>query len=134
MLITWNGTTATNQYLSPPSSHLVLSHPGLADSLLLSEHDEKPYEHYPTGWTQADGRSLLGAIVLKGDNWLKDSWECNFLVLAPQLDLFNQLLSRQQVSGSVTLVDRWIDGMTSTKLVWLPCTLASVVATLPYPT
>jgi hypothetical protein len=119
MLITWNGATATNQYLSPPVSHLVLSHPSLGDQLLLSEHDEKPYEHYPTGWTQADGRSLLGAIRLKGDNWKKDVWECNFLVLVPQLNLFNQLLQAQQDSTPVTLIDRWIDGAIVTKLVWL---------------
>jgi hypothetical protein len=119
MLITFDGSIATNQYLSPPTSHLVLSHPSFVGALLLSEHDERPYEYYPTGWTQVDGRSLLGAIRLKGDNWKKDLWECNFFVKAPQVDLFNQLLQAQQDSTPVTLVDRWIDGVVVTKLVWL---------------
>ena len=117
--ITWNGTQATNQYLSPFTSHLVLGHPSLTDSVLLAEHDENPYQHYPTGWTKSDDRSLLGSLRLKGNNWLKDSWECNFLVLSPQVDLFNQLLGAQQVAGNVTLIDRWIDGTVTTKLVWL---------------
>ena len=120
MFITWNGAQPINQYLSPPASHLVLSHPALPDSLLLAEHDEQPYENYLTGSTQADGRSLLGAIRLRGNNWRKDQWDCNFLVLAAQKDLFELLLSAQESGfSSVSLIDRWIDGVVITKLVWL---------------
>jgi hypothetical protein len=118
-LITWEGSQPANQYLSPPTSHLVLSQSTLPDALLLAEHDNKPYEYYPTGWTTADGRSLRGAIRLKGDNWKKDIWECNFLVKLPQVTLFNQLLQAQQDSIPVTVVDRWIDGIVITKAVWL---------------
>jgi hypothetical protein len=120
MLITWEGSTASNQYLSPLVSHLVLSHPSIADQLLLAEHDEKPYENYRTGQTQGDGRSLLGSIRLKGDNWKKQQWECNFLALAPQVTLFEQLVQAQQDDIlPVTLVDRWIDGTVTTRSVWI---------------
>jgi hypothetical protein len=120
MLITWEGSTASNQYLSPLVSHLVLSHPSINDQLLLAEHDEKPYENYRTGQTQGDGRSLLGSIRLKGDNWKKQQWECNFLVLAPQVALFEQLVQAQQDDIlPVTLIDRWIDGTVTTRSVWI---------------
>jgi hypothetical protein len=120
MFRTWEGTQPTNQYLSPPTSHLILSHPSLADSLLLAQHDEKPYENYRTGQTQADGRSLKGAIRLKGDNWKKGQWECNFHALAPQVGLFEELVQAQQDDAlPVTLIDRWIDGVVVTKSVWI---------------
>lgn len=120
MFITFEGTQATNQYLAPSVSHIILSHPGLTNSLLLAQHDEKPYENYRTGQTQADGRSLLGAIRCKGGNWKKDQWECNFHALAAQAGLFEQLVQAQQDDIlPVTLIDRWIDGVVVTKNVWI---------------
>jgi hypothetical protein len=120
MLITFDGSQATNQYLSPPTSHLILSHPSIVDQLLLAECDEKPYENYRTGQTQGDGRSLLGGIRLKGDNWKKDVWECNFFAVAAQVALFEQLVQAQQDNvATVTLVDRWVTGIVVAKLVWL---------------
>ena len=118
MFVTFDGAAATNQYLSPQTSHLIFSHPSVAHSLLLAEYDEKPYEHYPTGWSQGDGRSLLGSIRLKGDNWKKDVWECNFHTQQAQVDLFNQLLQAQQDTSPVTLADYW-NGALVPKLVWL---------------
>ncbi len=119
-LITWEGTTATNPYLSPQTSHLQLSHPALADGLILAQSDNQPYQNYRTGQTRADGRSLRGAIRLKGDNWKKDQWECNFLALAPQVALFEDLVAAQQADIlHVALIDRWIDGVTATKNVWI---------------
>jgi hypothetical protein len=120
MLVTWEGSTATNQYLLPPTSHLVLSHPSLVDALLLAQYDDKPYENYRTGQTQGDGRSLLGAIRMKGDNWTKNQWECNFVALAPQVTLFEQLVQAQQDDIlPVTLIDRWVAGVAVTKSVWI---------------
>jgi hypothetical protein len=120
MFITFDGTQSTNQYLIPSVSHLILGHPSLADSLLLAQYDEKPYENYRTGQTQADGRSLLGAIRLKGDNWKKDLWECNFHTNLAQVALFEQLVQAQQDNvATVTLIDRWVDGVVATKSVWL---------------
>lgn len=120
MLVTFEGSQSTNLYLSPPASHIILGHPSLANALLLSQHDEKPYEHYPTGWTQADGRSLQGSLRLKGNNWKKDVWECNFHATPPQVDLFAQLLQAQQDDIlPVTLIDRWVDGLVITKSVWM---------------
>jgi hypothetical protein len=120
MLVTFVGTTAINQYLLPPTSHLELGHPSLVDRLLLAENDGKPYENYRIGQTQGDGRSLLGSIRLKGDNWRKNQWECNFLVLPPQVVLFEDLLNAQQDDLlPVTVIDRWIDGVVVTKNVWI---------------
>ncbi len=120
MLITFEGATSTNQYLSPRVSHLVLSHPSLTDQLLLAQFDEKPYENYRTGQTQGDGRSLLGSIRLKGDNWKKDQWECNFLVTPPQVALFEQLVQAQQDDiFPARLVDRWFDGVETIRNSWI---------------
>lgn len=120
MFATWDGTTSTNSYLSPHSSNLELSHPALSNVLILAEHDESPYQYFPAGWKQADGRSLLGAIRLKGGNWLKGVWLCNFLATGEQCDLFDALLSEQQDSNqSVALIDRWVEGVTLNKTVWL---------------
>ncbi len=120
MFFTFDGLTPTNQYLSPQTSHIVLSHPSLTDQLLLAEHDDKPYENYRVGQTRSNGRSLLGSIRLQGDNWKKDQWECNFIAKSAQVVLFEQLLQAQQDSTlSVTLLDRWIDGVVVSKSVWL---------------
>ncbi len=117
--ITWAGTVATDNYFNPNVNHIVLSHPSLADQLILAEHDEKPYEHYPIGWTQADGRSLQGALRLKGDNWKKDQWECNFHAQLPQVTLFNSMLQAQQDDAlSVALADYW-SNTPVVKQVWL---------------
>jgi hypothetical protein len=107
MFVTLDGSTITNQYLN--TSHLLLTHAGAADSLLLAEFSgDKAYENYRVGQTRADGRSLLGSIRLKGDNWKKDQWECGFLANPAQVALFEQLLQLQQDTGSnVLLTDRW---------------------------
>lgn len=117
--VTWEGVQPLNQYLSPPVSHLVLSHPSLVDELILAQFDEKPYEYFPTGWAVADGRSVLGTIRLKGGSWRKDLWQCNFFVKPEQLAFFNGLLSVQQADSlPVVLVDRWLD-VGVTRQVWV---------------
>jgi hypothetical protein len=109
--ITWYGNQSTNSYLSPAVGHLVLGHPSLGDELILAEHDEQPYQYFPTGWQRADGRSLLGAIRVKGGQWRKDVWLGNFLVKPEQLGLFNLLLAAQGADSlPVRLTDRWVDG------------------------
>jgi hypothetical protein len=107
MFVTLDGSVTSNQYLN--TSHLLLTHAGLADSLLLAEFSgDKPHENYRVGQTRADGRSLLGSIRLKGDNWKKDQWDCGFLASTPQVTLFEQLLQLQQNNASnVVLTDRW---------------------------
>jgi hypothetical protein len=119
MFITFDGSTATNQYLSPHASHLILNHSSVVDQLLLAEHEEKPYEHYPIGWTQSDGRSLLGSLRLKGNNWKKDVWESNFHANQAQVDLFNLLLQSQQDSSlPVSIVDYWKSAPV-TRQIWI---------------
>lgn len=120
MLITWEGSTATNPYLSPATSHLELSHPSMSDRLILAEYDNKPYENYRVGQTRSNERSLLGAIRLQGNNWKKNQWECNFLVKSAQTVIFEQLLQAQQDDIlPCSLVDRWFEGMVVTKNVWI---------------
>ena len=120
MLFTWEGNTATNPYLLPATSHLELSHPSLSDRLLLAEYDNQPYQNYRMGQTRSNGRSLLGAIRLQGDNWKKEQWECNFLVKSAQTVLFEQLLQAQQDDIlPCEIIDRWIDGVVVTKNVWI---------------
>ncbi len=120
MIITFEERTATNEYLTPPVSHIQLSHPDLNDSLLLAECDEKPYERNIEGWTQSNGRSLSGLLRLKGNNYRTNFWQCNFLVTALQVDLFNQLLVTQEYSPvRVQFTDRWVNGMDYTTGAWL---------------
>lgn len=118
MFATLDGSVTTNQYLN--TSHLLLTHAGLADILLLAEFGgDKPYENYRVGQTRADGRSLLGSIRLKGDNWKKDQWECGFIANTAQVALFEQLLQLQQdTSNNVVLTDRWTS-TPSIKNVWI---------------
>jgi hypothetical protein len=117
--VTWEGVVPFNQYLLPPVSHLVLSHPSQTDGLILAQFDERPYEHFPTGWQTADGRSVLGSIRLKGGDWRKDLWQCNFFVQAEQLAYFNAFLLAQQASSApVSVLDRWLD-VPITRNVWM---------------
>jgi hypothetical protein len=117
--ITWQGTESANLYISPHTSHLILGHPSLTDQLILAEHDDKPYEYFPTGWQQADGRSALGAIRLRNGDWRKDVWQCNFLVQPEQVEFFNSLLNAQQSDVlPVTIDDRFLDAVT-TRQVWI---------------
>jgi hypothetical protein len=117
--ITFEGTASTNQYLSPLSNHILLTHPDVTDSLILCEHDDKPYESYPTGWAVGDGRSLLGSIRVRGSNWLKNVWEFNFICTPAQATLFNSLLDAQQDTvNTVELVDNW-QSTPITKDVWI---------------
>lgn len=118
-LVTFNGTTATNQYLSPTTSHIELGHPSLVNKLILAEHEDKPYDNYRIGQTVADDRSLKGAIRLKGNNYRKGQWQCNFMAIATQVALFEELLQAQQDDIlPVNLIDRWTDTVI-TKDVWI---------------
>ena len=119
MFNSFEGLLTANQYLTSGTSHLVLSHASFVDTLVLAEHDSTPYEYYPTGWTIANGRSLLGGIRLNGNNWTKDRWECNFHVTKSQYTLFNQLLQLQQTSTAVILNDYWDGNVPVTKNVWI---------------
>ncbi|MGL4617882.1 MAG: hypothetical protein ACRCZS_02310 [Chroococcidiopsis sp.] len=119
-VVTFSGTTTTNQYLSPLTSHIELGHPSLVNKLILAECDDKPYENYRIGQTIADGRSLKGTIRLKGNNYKKEQWQCNFMAIAPQVALFEELLQAQQDDIlPVNLIDRWVDGVVVTKNVWI---------------
>ena len=120
MLLTFDGSISTNPFTAPQTSHLELSHPSIVDRLLLAEHIDRPYENYRVGQTRSDGRSLLGAIRTQGNNYLKEQWECNFLIGSSQLQLFEQLLSAQQSDLlPCALVDRWIGGAIKTASIWI---------------
>ena len=120
MLLTFDGSTATNPFVFPQTSHVELSHPAIADQLLLAEHTDRPYENYRTGQTRSDGRSLLGAMRLRGNSYIKEQWECNFLVVGSQVGLFEQLVAAQQADLlPCSIVDRWIDGRVKTSSVWI---------------
>ena len=120
MLLTFDGSIATNPFLSPQTSHIELSHPSIVDRLLLAEHLDRPYENYRVGQTRSDGRSLLGAVRLDGNNYLKEQWEGNFLVGSSQLQLFEQLLAAQQSDLlPCNIVDRWNGTTAKTANIWI---------------
>jgi hypothetical protein len=119
LIITFDGAIATNQqYINSKTSHLILSHTAVADSLLLSEYDDRPYEYYSSGWTKSAGRSQLGAIRLNGNNWKKDVWECNFHATQAQADLFDLLLQAQQNSTPIIITDHWKTTLV-TRQIWV---------------
>lgn len=120
MYSTWDGNTPTIPYNSQIEKYLVLSHPDLADGLVLSHFDQSPYDRTIMGFAIADSRSLVGSIKVQGGTYKKILISGNFLVRPPQLDLFNQLLEVQKQSLSpIEMVDYFITPTGEILNVWL---------------
>jgi hypothetical protein len=115
--ITFRGSYPTNP-LSSIDYHLLLAHPAVVDTLILREHQDKPYARLRSGWPVSGERSLTGALTINGNiNKLAQEFDCNFLVRRPQWQLFDRFLAAQQ-DAPCTLLDRF-NGETDSLLVWL---------------
>jgi hypothetical protein len=118
--VTFRGTTPTLE-LTATDWHLQLTHPSIADTLVLTAfpRDGEPYRRSIEGWARSDGRSLSDGIRITGGQAnLTQAWDCSFLVKRPQFELFNQLLQAQQGVTPVTILDRFA-GETDNALCWL---------------
>jgi hypothetical protein len=107
--VTFDGSYPTNP-LTANDSHLILSNTNVTDSLVLAEFQDPAaaYQPYREGWLQVAGRSVQGAIKLKGANYTPRPrrWGLNLLANSAQVALFEQLLANQP-AHSTTMIDSW---------------------------
>jgi len=116
MFVSFRGSTLIYPYPLNQAAAL-LSHPSIADTLVLAQFDSDPYKRALEGFAQSDGRSLTGSLKIKGGSYAPVSeWNFNLLIKPPQLVLFESLLNLQK-QGPITLQDSFTMGDTST--VWL---------------
>jgi len=116
MFVSFRGSTLIYPYPLNQAAAL-LSHPSIADTLVLAQFDSDPYKRALEGFAQSDGRSLTGGLKIKGGSYAPVSeWNFNLLIKPPQLVLFESLLNLQK-QGPITLQDSFTMGDTST--VWL---------------
>jgi hypothetical protein len=106
--ITWDGTYPSNP-LGANDSHIILGHSTLADVVVLSEFQnlDTAYQVWRDDHDRPDGRSLAGAIRVKGVNYQPPwHWAFNLLANDAQLALFESILEAAP-TGQATLVDSW---------------------------
>jgi hypothetical protein len=100
----FGGSTSTNLNTE---SYLLVSCPTVPDTLVLCEFGDgsEPYQGFATGFDGSDGRSLLGAIRTKGNNYpIKQRLELSFLATSEMLVAFEAILEAQR-QGQVAVVD-----------------------------
>jgi hypothetical protein len=105
VLITRNGSGLL------PDSYLILSNAAVTDQLVLSEFVDSAnaYQSERDEYVQADGRSLVGAVRVKGKFLIANKprrWRCNLLASTAQVALFETLLNFQPGNTSY-LLDHW---------------------------
>lgn len=106
MFVTYEGAFATNPLAGGSTLYLLLAAVGVADTLVLSEFVDNPYELRKEGFDRSDGRSLTGSLRIKGNNFVVTRrWDCNFVINQAQLDLFDQILTAQKAEQPVTISD-----------------------------
>lgn len=104
--VAYEGTFASNPLAGGSTLYLLLASAGVADTLVLSEFLDAPYEVRKEGFDRSDGRSLTGSLRIKGSNYpTTRRWDCNYVVNQAQLDLFEQILSAQKAEQPVTISD-----------------------------
>lgn len=117
MFLTNDGAFAVNPLTI--ESHVSLTCTGITDILLLSEFvGDAPYEALIEGYDRSEGRSLAGSLRLKGNKYPPTKiWLLNFIVSAPQLELFRSMLAAQRLQ-QVSIEDRW-ESVPAIVPVWL---------------
>jgi hypothetical protein len=105
-----------------PDSYLILSNTAVTDQLVLSEFldSANAYQSERDEYVNADGRSLVGAVRVKGKFLIVNKprrWRCNLLANTEQVALFETLLNAQPGNTSY-LLDYW-DGPNLAKPVFI---------------
>jgi hypothetical protein len=106
MFVTYEGTFSANPFAGTTTPYVMLSAATLSDTLVLAEFSEEPYQRRLEGFDRSDGRSLAGALRIKG-NSAPPTWkiDCNFVISENQLLLFEQILAAQTAAEIVTITD-----------------------------
>lgn len=98
------------------TAHIVLSCtapsslPAIPDTLLLMEFpaDTTAYNGRLEGFDVSDGRSLAGSLKAKGNLFRETKiWNCAFMVVRPQIDLFHTMMAAQRLGGQIALNDNF---------------------------
>jgi hypothetical protein len=121
MILTLDGAVATNPH---NGSHLLVTCPTVPDSIIFCEFGDgqTPYQGYGTGFDVSDGRSLLGIIRRKGNNYpVKKRLELAFQASDLMLSAFEAVLDAQRQDQVATVVDAW-NAPVITQLMWLDVT------------
>jgi hypothetical protein len=120
--LTLKGALATNPHLpAHGDSYLLLTCSTVADTLVLFDfaNNQTPYQGYNTGHDNADGRSLAGAIRIKGLNYpVKKRLELAFLVSDAMVAAFEAILGAQRQNQAITVVDNW-DLQAISRIMWV---------------
>ena len=106
------GSSTTNPYIISgvcTRSHIVLAHPSIVDSLVLSTSQAQAYDRVTQGLTKSSGRSVTGSIDLIGESYQKVKGSCNFVANSAMLALFEALYTTQSTSSTaITVDDKWV--------------------------
>lgn len=104
--ITTKGSFPNNPYLSTDMGHLILSCPSVVDALVLNLFQESaPYDRRIDGWARQDGRSLRGSNRVVGSQYRATVMSASFLISIQQAQLFEQLLTAQDLGQYITIQD-----------------------------
>lgn len=120
MFVTNQGSFTSNP-INSFVGHLVLG-ANTGDLLVLSEFAAEPYARGLENLDRSNGRSLAGSMRINGNDYSPTLiWLLNFIVVTPQLSLFESLLA-SQIATPLTLGDRWqasVGGAVVNKSVWV---------------
>ena len=108
--------TATNPYTTVANcrGHVILAHPTEANGLILTRGSDTPYKRGESGYLKGEGRSIAGSLKMTGAPVKKYESTCNFIVDLAMADHFRRLLSLQQSTVPITVIDNWTAGRSQT--------------------
>ena len=108
--------TATNPYITTANcrGHVILAHPTEANGLILTRGSDTPYKRGESGYLKGEGRSIAGSLKMTGAPVKKYESTCNFIVDLAMADHFRRLLSLQQSTVPITVIDNWTAGRSQT--------------------
>jgi hypothetical protein len=112
-LITFDSSTGVL-----PDTYLTLSVSAIADTLVLAEFQDSPYNLVREGFDASDNRSLTGSIRVKGNTYTPPhKWHLAFIVNRIQASLFETMLLAQKAGQQIVLFDRF--GASTMTNVWI---------------